>query len=130
MRRMSLIGLIGLLLVLGLSPSVWAAQSSQTELSVSFYDDPTTVSGAKLNPGIPDGHTAYRMTAQPTTTRQPRTTSTGHFGAWIQAVRHGRLPQTSEYQGVYLGFIGCLLLVISGLLLIIWRQWRQLRKRV
>ncbi|MFD1421829.1 LPXTG cell wall anchor domain-containing protein [Lactiplantibacillus songbeiensis] len=132
MRRMSLIGLIGLLLVLGLSPSVWAAQSSQTELSVSFYDDPTTVSGAKLNPGIPDGRTAYRITAQPTTiARHSKTaTSTGHFGAWIQAVRHGQLPQTSEYQGVYLGFIGCLLLVISGLLLIIWRQWRQLRKRV
>jgi len=129
MRRISLIGLIGLLLVLGLSPSVWAAQSSQTELSVSFYDDPTTVSGARLNPGIPDGHTAYRITAQPTTNaRHPKTTtSTGHFGSWMQAVRHGRLPQTSEYQGVYLGLIGCLLLVIGGLLLMIWRQ---LRKRV
>jgi len=128
MRRISLIGLIGLLLVLGLSPSVWAAQSSQTELSVSFYDDPTTVSGAKLNPGIPDGHTAYRVTPQPTmTTGHPEPTTTGHFGAWMQAVRHGRLPQTSEYQGVYLGLIGCLLLVIGGLLLMIWRQ---LRKRV
>jgi len=131
MRRISLIGLIGLLLVLGLSSSVWAAQSSQTELSVSFYNDPTTVSGARLNPGIPDGRTAYRVPAQPTTTtKRPQPTSTGHFGAWIQAVRRGRLPQTSAYRNVYLSLIGGLLLVIVGLMVIIWRQWRQLRKRV
>jgi len=126
MRRLSLIGAIGLLLLLGSMSVAQASQSTQTGLSVTFYERPTTAStGDQLNPAIPDGQIAYSVTNQ-TSKRHP--TQSASWGAWLQAVQHGRLPQTGTYGVIYLRLLGSLLLVATLLIVVIYRQVRHLNR--
>ncbi|MFC6182229.1 hypothetical protein [Lactiplantibacillus daowaiensis] len=118
---------LGLLVLFG--RPVLADHSSTTELTVQFYQGPKTsrqVETAKINALIPDGQTVYhQVTKTPVTKKAQSTETDASMGAAIAAIRHGRLPQTSERQWQLYRLVGGLLLLMLILSGVLWYQLKR-----